>query len=100
MLNWNGRISVAVSTVVMPTSRSRVNLLIVEAVALRRRAAGFRRGRRTTATRRTIQEQNLTESPLRVNAVHQVFEASNGLEPSMLVEPFSRSATAPTLCDT
>jgi hypothetical protein len=44
----------AVSTVAMPTSR-RVDPLIAEAVALRRRAANFVEGRRTTATRRTIQ---------------------------------------------
>jgi hypothetical protein len=68
---WNGQISVAVSTVAMPTSRSSDDPSIVE-------------GRRTTATRGEFRRgrshygvaandpTTVSESALRVNAIHHI----------------------------
>src|SRR5436190_14809099 len=70
MSNWNGRISGAVSTVAMPTSRSSGRPPNRGGRRTTATRDEFRRGRRTAATRRTIKGDTLSESPLRVNAVH------------------------------
>src|ERR687888_2664441 len=55
MSSWNGRISVPVSTIAKPTSRSSVDPSIGRGPSHYGERGEFRRGRRTTATRRTIQ---------------------------------------------
>src|SRR5919198_1069037 len=62
MSSWNGRTSVPVSTLAMPTSRSSVDPSIGRGPSHYGERGEFRRGRRTTATRQTIQGRH-SQSP-------------------------------------